>query len=613
MELPSSLVLSKSFQLFPTRIMKARKPYNGTDRKLIIAFDVGTTYSGCSLLEPGMVPEIKGVTRFPARHHTSGDAKIPTILWYDHEGKVRAAGAEANDEYIVDLAEQRQWILCKLFKLHVKHPDNSVTRGDSNMNQAIAPLPPGKTVVDVYSDFLFYLMSCTSKFIKEAMPGGEVVWARIQNSIEFVLTHPNGWGGLEQQQLREAAVAANLIQDTGDDHNRIHFVAEGEASLHFCIMSGLNMPKAGVIIADAGGGTVDLSSYSRVQGRTRYEELVAPVCKPLSSPVPPSYSFLSIKALHCGSVYVTFQASRYFEEKLGRTRFKDDIPRATSAFDTGAKLVFKSRESPSFVMFGGLRDTDASLDIKSGQMKIPGTVVANFFSPSINDIHVFLVGGFAASEWLFSELHRFLNPLGFAILRPDRYVSKAVADGAISYYLDHVVAARISKKVIGADCIRDYIPDDPEHQKRASEIQLSCTGKQELHYGFDIILHKGERVVESQEFRRPYYLERKTLAELHSVSADIMVYNGDIQNPQWLDEDPDNFIMQCTVYADTTLACQGLLARTTKRKRYYRLDYEIVLSLGLTEMKAQLIGLCYCNFRALKRGILFDDRSGEVY
>ena len=43
-----------------------RGPFSGGARKLVMAFDVGTTYSGASyaLLDPGIVPEIHGVTRY---------------------------------------------------------------------------------------------------------------------------------------------------------------------------------------------------------------------------------------------------------------------------------------------------------------------------------------------------------------------------------------------------------------------------------------------------------------------------------------------------------------------------------------------------------------------
>ena len=42
-----------------------RKPYTGSIRSLVLALDVGTTFSGVSyaILEPGEVPKIHGVTR----------------------------------------------------------------------------------------------------------------------------------------------------------------------------------------------------------------------------------------------------------------------------------------------------------------------------------------------------------------------------------------------------------------------------------------------------------------------------------------------------------------------------------------------------------------------
>lgn len=43
----------------------SRKPYTGSTRSLVVALDVGTTFSGVSyaILEPGEVPKIYGVTR----------------------------------------------------------------------------------------------------------------------------------------------------------------------------------------------------------------------------------------------------------------------------------------------------------------------------------------------------------------------------------------------------------------------------------------------------------------------------------------------------------------------------------------------------------------------
>jgi len=63
------------YHLALTLIMaKARPRYSGHSRKLIVALDIGTTFSGAAyaLLDPGQVPQIRPVTRqvFP-----------PSLIW----------------------------------------------------------------------------------------------------------------------------------------------------------------------------------------------------------------------------------------------------------------------------------------------------------------------------------------------------------------------------------------------------------------------------------------------------------------------------------------------------------------------------------------------------
>ena len=60
------LVNDFKLDLFLTPIMNtARARYSGPSRKLVIALDIGTTFSGAAyaLLDPGEVPEIQSVTR----------------------------------------------------------------------------------------------------------------------------------------------------------------------------------------------------------------------------------------------------------------------------------------------------------------------------------------------------------------------------------------------------------------------------------------------------------------------------------------------------------------------------------------------------------------------
>ena len=47
--------------------------------------------------------------RFPAHDH-GGASKIPTIIYYDLGGNVRAVGAEAMREGIYEIAEDENWV-----------------------------------------------------------------------------------------------------------------------------------------------------------------------------------------------------------------------------------------------------------------------------------------------------------------------------------------------------------------------------------------------------------------------------------------------------------------------------------------------------------------------
>ena len=95
-------------------------------------------------------------------------------------------------------------------------------------------LPKGKTVVDVFADFMRYLFESTKTLFKTSEPNGELGWNSISNNIELVLSHPNGWCGPQQALLRTAAVRAGIVPDTPAGRSRVHFVTEGEASFCFC-------------------------------------------------------------------------------------------------------------------------------------------------------------------------------------------------------------------------------------------------------------------------------------------------------------------------------------------------------------------------------------------
>jgi hypothetical protein len=586
--------------------MLPRQPYRGSVRKLVLAFDVGTTYSAISycILDPGEVPKIEPVTRYPAQEHSGGNSKIPSILYYDSNGTVRAIGAEARQEHIIERAEEEEWIKLEWWKLHLRARNlaaNHITDDD------IPPLPRGKNAVEVLGDFMQYLFRCARSYIEETHPSGSNLWRSLENRIEFVLTHPNGWEGPQQKQIRLAAVLGGLIPSTEDGMARVHLLTEGEASLHYCVANILasdalsktpilasediedddSSPGQGVVVIDAGGGTLDLSAYSMTLSPTLIEEIAAAECRLQ------------------GSVFVTRRAHGLLQEKLSDSRFgtPDVIKQMTEIFDGTTKLRFRNPEDPSYIKFGTVRDKDPQRDIRNGQLKLSGQDVAKLFEPSISSIieafetqrkaagtpitFVFFVGGFAASDWMFAKLQAHFQSLGISFSRPDNHCNKAVADGAVSYFIDHLVSSRVSRFTYGTECSVPFNPFDMEHRARQKDVFRSASGILALPRAFSSILTKGIRVSEQQEFSETFAIRRVNQTACNQVEVGIMSYRGLLPKPDWMDIERSLFSTLCTIRADTSKIAEKLTPkRSAEGSTYYAMEIKVILLFGLTELKA---------------------------
>ena len=97
-----------------------------------------------------------------------------------------------------------------------------------------AELPEGKTMVDLFADFIRYLFDSTIAHIKEVEPTGELLWENFGPKVELILTHPNGWEGRQQKMMRKAVVQAGIFT-VEEARSRVSFVTEGEASFNYCV------------------------------------------------------------------------------------------------------------------------------------------------------------------------------------------------------------------------------------------------------------------------------------------------------------------------------------------------------------------------------------------
>ena len=187
----------------------------GNTRALVVALDVGTTFSGVSyaILEPGEVPKIHGVTRygsymfpeigrilvlnsyclrFPGQEHVAGNSKIPSVMYYDRRGKMQAAGAEAESASVLSQGEDEGWVKAELyvffpspkpwimiynFLLSFKLRLRPKTMKLQMNGMQLGPLPRNKTSVDVFGDFLAYLFRCvcSNGMVRRECVSGDII------------------------------------------------------------------------------------------------------------------------------------------------------------------------------------------------------------------------------------------------------------------------------------------------------------------------------------------------------------------------------------------------------------------------------------------------------
>ena len=197
----------------------------------------------------------------------------------------------------------------------------------------LPPLPPSKSLTEVFGDYLAYLVSCVKSFIQEAQP--TLHHATLFGSATYIIAHPNGWEGAQQSKLRKAAIYGKLVPDTHEGRSRVVFVSEGEASLHYCLKGGYVdsvciccttfsllysadvglQTNKGFIVADLGGGTLDFSAYKVMKVKPLLvDEVAAAKCSSSPSSTELFRLTASLGDLD-GSAFVTLRAKGFISSK----------------------------------------------------------------------------------------------------------------------------------------------------------------------------------------------------------------------------------------------------------------------------------------------------------
>ena len=290
------------------------------------------------------------------------------------------------------MEKRHQW-----FKLGL---DPSQQRGTSNLAQLFpdpVAAPPGYAVsaVKMVTDYLTALRRHAEQVLRYKLPSSAVQ----STPLEFVITVPAVWSDAAQAKTRACAEAAGMGKGSA-----LHIISEPEAAAIYALdaMDPHNI-KVGdtFVLCDAGGGTVDLISYT--------VSALKPILK-ITEATPGNGSL-------CGSSFLNRIFERIMKDTFANNRAWDDdvLEEATKRFET-IKRSFRGTEGEEFqIPVPGLPD-NSLLGVRRGRYCLKGDAVKKIFDPVVKEIirlvqqqiqatgtdvkAILLVGGFGQSAYL---------------------------------------------------------------------------------------------------------------------------------------------------------------------------------------------------------------------
>ncbi|KDQ13831.1 hypothetical protein BOTBODRAFT_188297 [Botryobasidium botryosum FD-172 SS1] len=559
---------------------------------VVVAMDIGTTQTAVSFayFYKDGPQTIRRVNQWPGQESQAGCSKIPSLVWYDKTGRARAFGAEVHSCAMKHQADEEGWKMATHFKLHA-HPTSMRTRDKIKLD----PLPFDVPLEKIYSDFMRYLCDQTRQFFQRRIINGEKIWRKLESSLQFIIAHPNGWGISEQTLLRRAAVSAGLVPPNLASRERIRFITEREASVHFVLVNTdlqkHMKPGVELLVCDPDGSTVDTSLYTVVD-------------------VNPVLSFQEVRTSACvqaGAILVSRSAEKYFSRRFNSAKLDPDdveayIEEAMECFENDIKKSFRDPSKDYPIKVGDRKFNDKKLGVRKGYMTLKGSQIQLFFAPWVVQViesveqqieghavrYILLVGDFADSPYLRSMLKAGPGERGIEIILANN--SAAKTDGGVIWYARHAVGSRATRFAYGTETLVDYDPKASEHQGR----QVRRTpGGATVKGGWSQVIGKGEVLDEEVRVSKAYYRMFSTAKpSLSTIEEIIYSYDGPEASPKFMynesGEISPHFHKTCVVRADLTGKHSALIKMADQKGAYWRLRFEVALTFVSTELRAAI-------------------------
>ncbi|MCJ1452970.1 hypothetical protein MMC28_003315 [Mycoblastus sanguinarius] len=541
------------------------------ERKILIAVDFGTTFSGMAWAQSRRPDHQTMILQWPSAKSEGLEGKsyekIPTEIQYD--GEDYKWGYQ-----IVDSTQRHQW-----FKLDLDPSHNRATELSANNPDPKAAPPGYNSLEEKYTtDFLTGMRKHAEHILRRTLPQS----ALNSTPIEYVLTVPAVWSDSAQAKTRQCAEKAGMGAGS-----KVHMISEPEAAAMYALheMDTLNLEIGdSFVLCDAGGGTVDLITYT------------VSALKPLLKVTEASPGTGAL----CGGSFLNRRFQAYIEQKLGNEPGWDDevLEDAMNDFEEEVKRNFSGTFAEKHkIAVPGLGD-NGKLGIRRNKVTLNGTEIRLIFEPVLDEVlklvmaqikaakviikAVLLVGGFGQNAYLRDCISKEVGPKIEVKQSQDAWTAvvrgaliKGLASSSPSWATVSI-SARSARKHYGILARSKFVSHKHDIHRR----EWNCFSGCYKICTMDWFVKKGSIVEEGNPVRLSYYeTQPMSSGRFHSISTQIYVCNDRYNTgaPLYKTADVTELVR---FHADLTRIPSNkiLLVEGADLQKYYQISYEIQIT-----------------------------------
>ncbi|KAF8470614.1 hypothetical protein BDZ91DRAFT_718518 [Kalaharituber pfeilii] len=579
--------------LFPVRLpFSAPAVSSKPEHRIIIGIDFGTTYSGIAWANTLSPKEITPIRQWPGAVGGLDADKVPSEMKYLDDGTLKWGFLATAENFHQDRK------LLRYMKLLLDPTSEELSSVDPLGLKIIqAALPPYKKPVDAVSDYLKAIKDHALQVLSKDF--GTEFWKVIP--IEYHLTIPAVWSEAAKALTLRAANNAGI--GSKDD---IVLITEPEAAALYCLTDRFpGKLKVGdtFVLADCGGGTVDLVSYEILQVAPRFEVKEVGVGGGL-----------------CGSVFLNLRFEAFVRRRLG-TKIVDEMvakgrpyQKMMKDFDERLKRIFQDSNDQDGMdcEVPGVPD-DYRRKVQDGFLDISRADMQSIFEPVIEEIlrliqeqldtiikgkhkpasTIVLIGGFGSSSYLYKRVKKHLETHSqdagnIEVVLPTNAWS-AVARGAVICGLENIrINSRRARRNYGVAADPIY---DAEIHPYESRFWCPLEGKYKASCIVTWYVKQGDEIGATKELSIGFYRMFQPYDTDFTATIVLLASNSPRTQVEQRSTHP-NVYEVCSIRCDLQKLRRHFKTRKSpKGEVYYVINYNLVMHIH----SAQLTFSLKCN------------------